>query len=94
MQITELAKQHHTWVETKGWHNKSTLECLALITSEVGEAVNECRGSKPTDNFKLELADIILRVLDLAVVEGINIEEVILAKMELNLSKDTSGKLK
>jgi NTP pyrophosphatase (non-canonical NTP hydrolase) len=92
MQINDMAKRHFKWVESMGWHNKSVLECLALIASEVGEAVNECRGETPTSELSTELADIILRVADLAISQGIDIEKVIETKMELNEQRGTRGR--
>lgn len=84
MDINDMARRHHEWVERMGWHNKTTLEALALIASEVGEAVNECRGEKPTPAFGPELADIVLRVADLAQRLGIDLGAEIAAKMTLN----------
>lgn len=90
MTINEMALTHHSWVEEMGWHNKaSPLEALALIASEVGEAVNECRGESPTEEFGEELADIILRTLDLAVSHGIDMERECLRKITKN---QTNGK--
>jgi hypothetical protein len=47
MEINEIAKKQFEWVDRMGWHNKTVLESLALIASEVGEAVNECRNGAP-----------------------------------------------
>lgn len=66
------------------WHNKTHLEYLALIVSEAAEAMNECRGVSPTEKLGSELADVILRTLDFAVVCGIDIEAEVLAKMAHN----------
>lgn len=78
-----------------GWHNKTPLEYLALVGSEVGEAVNECRGEIPTPAFAEECADIILRTLDVMRVYAIDPAEAILAKMEKNLAKGNfKGRLK
>lgn len=92
MGINELQKQQYDWVERMDWHNKTVLEALALVASEVGEAVNECRGETPTENFGTELADIILRVVDLAEWQGIDLEEVICKKMALNEINGTKGR--
>ena len=92
--INNIAIKHHQWIESKNWHNKLPLEYLALIASEVGEAVNECRGEVPTNKLGSELADIVLRVLDFAVEMGINIEEEILVKMNNNINRDFTGKVK
>ena len=94
MQISELAKKQYAWVESMNWHNKTTLESLALIASEVGEAINECRGQTPTERLPAELADIILRTVDLAEVLGIDIEQTILDKLEINLRRTFEGKIK
>lgn len=83
--IAGITQRHHRFVERLGWNTSTTvLEKLALIASEVGEAVNECRGPRPTEKFPAELADIVLRTLDLAACQGINLTDVILAKMEEN----------
>ena len=92
MDINEIAAKQYEWVESVGWHNKTVLEALALIASEVGEAVNECRGEKPSDEFGTELADIILRVADLAHWQGINLAAVITAKMQVNEKRGTRNR--
>lgn len=94
MDINKIAEKNYQWVESMGWHNKSVLEALALVASEVGEAINECRHEEPTPAFKEELADIVLRVLDIAHWQGINIEEAISQKMLLNQERGSRGRLK
>jgi len=94
MKINDIAEQNYLWVEKMGWHNKTTLEALALVASEVGEAINECRNEKPTDAFGEELADIVLRVLDIAHWQGIDLEKEILAKMAINEQRGTRGRVK
>ncbi|GAA0298318.1 hypothetical protein GCM10009128_16410 [Psychrosphaera haliotis] len=95
MNINDMAKRNYDWVEKMGWHNnKSVLEALALISSEVGEAVNECRGEKPTAAFGEELADIVLRVMDLAHWQGVDLEKELLAKMDKNDQRGSRGRLK
>ena len=93
MDINEIAEKQYDWVERMGWHNKTTLEALALIASEVGEAVNECRGEKPTPEFGTELADIVLRVADLAHWNGIDLAAVIAEKMAINEHRGTRGRI-
>ena len=94
MKLKDLAAQHFEWVESMGWHNKTPLEALALIASEVGEAVNECRGEKPTAEFGEELADIVLRVIDLAQWQGIDIEAEMIRKMDINKQRGNRGRQK
>lgn len=76
-----------------GWHNKTVLESLALIASEVGEAVNECRGEHPTPALGEELADIVLRVADLAHQLGIDLGNEIDKKMHKNELRGTRGRV-
>lgn len=90
--INALAAKQYDWVERMGWHNKTVLEALALIASEVGEAVNECRGEEPSEMLGEELADIILRVLDLAQWQGIDLEQEIAKKMAINEVRGTRGR--
>jgi len=92
--LAEIAKAQYDWVESQGWHNKTPLEYLALVASEVGEAINECRGEIPTDRLGIELADIVLRTLDFAVVQGIDIQEAIKVKMAINKVRGTRGRLR
>ena len=95
MYINELAQKHWEWVESVGWHDdKRILEYLALIASEIGECVNECRGKKPTEFLGEELADIVLRVFDTALQHGINIEQEIINKMAKNKQRGNRGRLK
>jgi NTP pyrophosphatase (non-canonical NTP hydrolase) len=78
-----------------GWHNKTPLEYLALICSEVGEAANECRGVTPSADFGEECADIILRTLDVMQQYRIVPSEAIEAKIAKNLAKGKKlGRLK
>lgn len=71
-------------------------EVLALIHSEVSEALEAYRvgdmsfritkGGKP-DGFPVELADIVIRVLDLAQFQGIDIERMMRAKHYYNIKR-------
>lgn len=94
MKLNEIAAIHYQWVDEMGWHNKTPLEALALVASEVGEAVNECRGEQPTENFGEELADIVLRVIDLAHWQGVDINAEIIAKIAKNKTRGNRGRLK
>jgi hypothetical protein len=73
----DIAIQHSTWVASMGWHNKTVLESIALIGSEIGEAAAECLEDRCTDAFGMELADIVLRTADLSRTEGVNLDEVV-----------------
>lgn len=94
MKLNDIAKKNFLWVEKMGWHNKTLLEALALVASEVGEAINECRNEQPSDEFGEELADIILRVLDLAHWQGLDMEKEITQKMLINEQRGNRGRQK
>jgi NTP pyrophosphatase (non-canonical NTP hydrolase) len=90
--INAMCALQYDWVERMGWHNKTVLEALALIASEVGEAVNECRGEAPTEAFGEELADIVLRIADLARWQGIDLAHQLRRKMAINEERGTRGR--
>lgn len=67
--------------------NNAICTRLMLITSEVAEAMEGLR-KNDIDNFKEELADIIIKTCDLAGGIGlIDLEEEIKKKMEINKSR-------
>jgi len=94
MHLAEIADQHYDWLSRMGWLNTTPLEDLALIASEVGEAVNECRGDTPSSHLGEELADIILRTVGMATHHGIDITKAVGIKMAVNEQRGTRGRLK
>lgn len=94
-QLYNITLRHWQWVERMGWHNTTQLEKMALVASEVGEAVNELRGEKPTAVYGYELADIILRVVDAGKEAGIDdLTPFIEEKMRLNELRGSKGRVK
>jgi NTP pyrophosphatase (non-canonical NTP hydrolase) len=83
MDLNTIAAKHFEWVDKMGWHNKTVLEALALIASEIGEAADECITNIPTKAFGEELADIVLRTADLAHWQKIDLNLVV-SKAELS----------
>lgn len=87
--LKELAKEIHETAREKGfWEggSRNFLEALMLIVSEAGEC---CEAYRKQQNEKVaeELADIVIRVLDLAEGFGIDIEKEVLEKMEYNKTR-------
>jgi NTP pyrophosphatase (non-canonical NTP hydrolase) len=83
--INQLCKQAYETAKSKGWHDepRETGTLLALIHSEVSEALEADRKGWDGD-FAEELADVCIRVFDLCGSKGIDLEAVILEKMERN----------
>lgn len=96
--LPEFQKRAWQIAEDHGFHavSESPLEKLALITSEVGEAIEECRipgakldfpyideRGKPIGLWS-ELADIVIRTLDMAQIVGIDLENAVAQKMDYN----------
>lgn len=79
----ENSKSKGFWDELDPRKVNVRLMKLALICSEVGEAVEAVRDEN-NENFVEELADIVIRVSDLAEACGLALEEAIIQKQDYN----------
>jgi len=97
MNINKLANDVYSLAVEKGWHEdldspQKTVVQIALIMSECAEAI-ECVRSPPTktagkpEGLDIELADVIIRTLDLAASLGLNMEDAITVKHEYNKTR-------
>ena len=100
--IAEWCAKVHECALTHGWWDKEREfpEIVALLHSEVSEAFEECRlgwavqrvyyhpvkGDKPL-GVPIELADIVIRVMDFCAHAGIDLEAAITAKHRYNLTR-------
>ncbi len=96
--ISELQKEAWELAEEKGFHGGNTgnfrdvtLLRLCLVHTEVSEAAQGVKrhwDGLPTNaqrtEFAEELANTVIRILDLAGCVGVDLEEAILHKMEAN----------
>ena len=97
MDIKEITERMHSFVQSKGWYEPDsqrpqTLRNLAIsLTLEAGEILEhfqwqEC--PKDRDEFAGELADIALYLLQLSSVAGVDLEQAILQKLEVNTRRE------
>jgi len=77
----EISIKHGFWKVSQ-----SIPEKLCLIHSEISEALEDYREDK-MGHFGEELADATIRLFDLAVHEGIDIEDEIRRKMNKNIDR-------
>jgi NTP pyrophosphatase (non-canonical NTP hydrolase) len=95
LDLKTVQETHCAWLKEMGWVGNTTpLEQLALIASEIGEAVNECRGTKVSDQLGAELADIVLRTVGMASELNIDLSYEIEEKIKKNLARGNKGRIK
>lgn len=92
-----LSEIVHETAKSKGWWDldRNNGEALALIHSEVSEALEALRMGNPPDDkipsfsgAEAELADVIIRIMDLSAARGWDIAGAILAKTEMNKGRE------
>ena len=96
MTLNDMAYEIHQNAIDKGfwWEERNIGELIALMHSELSEALEATRHGNPVDehcpefrSFDIELADCIIRILDVCGNRGMDIDGAITAKMEFNKTR-------
>ncbi len=93
--LQELIDDVHSNARNKGfWEGeRNTGEAIALMHTELSEALEAARAGYPVDNkvpfdnFTVELADCVIRIFDLAGGMGLEFVDALLAKHEYNQTR-------
>jgi NTP pyrophosphatase (non-canonical NTP hydrolase) len=97
MDIKQLTDEMNRLVESKGWYNKDSKRpqtprnlaiSLSIEAAEILEHFQFTDEIKDRDELGAELADVALYLLQLASVSGIDLENAILKKLEVNKTRE------
>jgi 8-oxo-dGTP diphosphatase len=96
MEIRELTKEMHRFVQAKGWYETDsprpqTMRNLSIsLCLEAAEVLEHFQwNDNPSEKEELasELADVTLYLLQLASLSGIDLEEAVMAKLATNYNR-------
>ena len=97
MDIQQLTDEMNRFVRSKGWYEENSKRpqtprnlavSLALEAAEILEHFQWRDEIKDKEELASELADVALYLLELASVTGIDLEQAVLAKLEVNKTRE------
>jgi 8-oxo-dGTP diphosphatase len=95
--IAELTEQMHALVKSKGWYEadskrpqtpRNLAVSLSIEAAEILEHFQFTDEIKDREELGSELADVMLYLLQLASVSGIDLEDAVLKKIEVNKGRN------
>jgi NTP pyrophosphatase (non-canonical NTP hydrolase) len=96
MDIKQLTEEMHLFVRAKGWYDakskrpqtpRNLAVSLAIEAAEILEHFQFTDEIRDREELGSELADVMLYLLQLASVSGIDLEQAVLKKIEVNKSR-------
>jgi NTP pyrophosphatase (non-canonical NTP hydrolase) len=97
MDLKDLTERMHTFVRAKGWYEadskrpqtpRSLAISLSLEAAEILEHFQWREQMQDREELAGELADVTLYLLQLASVSGIDLEQAVLKKLEINANRE------
>ena len=87
--ITDYIAICHAIAKEKGWWDteRNDAEIIALLHSELSEALEALREHEPAERVSEELADCLIRIFDYCGARGFDLEDALLKKIEKNKNR-------